>query len=121
MSDKLEKARKTINEIDARMAELFVKRMRAAEDVYEYKKQYGLPILDQKRENQLIEKNSALIEDEMLKGYYIDYLKDVHLACISVPDAERTESCIQWGCRGVRPYCSRKNFSGKQPDFLQRF
>ena len=75
MSDKLEKARKTINEIDARMAELFVKRMRAAEDVYEYKKQYGLPILDQKRENQLIEKNSALIEDEMLKGYYIDYLK----------------------------------------------
>ena len=33
------------------MAELFVKRMRAAEMVYEYKKEFGLPILDQKRED----------------------------------------------------------------------
>ena len=46
MSNKLEEARKIINEVDAQMAELFVKRMRAAEMVAEHKKMYGLPILD---------------------------------------------------------------------------
>ena len=77
MSNKLEEARKIINEVDAKMAELFVKRMRAAEMVYDHKKEYGLPILDQNRENLVIEKNSALIEDDVLKGYYIDYLKNL--------------------------------------------
>ncbi|MBU3805344.1 MAG: chorismate mutase [Candidatus Fournierella pullistercoris] len=77
MPNKLEQARNIINEVDAQMAELFVKRMRAAELVYEHKKEFGLPILDQKREDAVIQKNSALIEDEVLKGYYIDYLKDV--------------------------------------------
>lgn len=75
MSDKLEKARSIINEVDAQMAELFVKRMRAVETVYEYKKEFGLPILDPKREDAVIEKNAALIGDDVLKGYYIDQLK----------------------------------------------
>lgn len=77
MTSKLEEARKIINEVDAQMAELFVERMRAAEMVYEHKKEFGLPILDQKREEAVIEKNSALIEDEVLKSYYIDYLKQL--------------------------------------------
>ena len=77
MSNKLEEARKIINEVDAKMAELFVKRMRAVEMVYEHKREHGLPILDEKREAAVIEKNSSLIEDEVLKGYYIDYLKGV--------------------------------------------
>ena len=50
MANKLEEARKIINEVDAQMAELFVKRMRAAEMVFDYKKEFGLPILDKKRE-----------------------------------------------------------------------
>jgi chorismate mutase len=74
MANKLEEARKIINEVDSQMAELFVKRMRAAEMVYEHKKEYGLPILDQKREDIVIANNSSRIEDEVLKGYYIDYL-----------------------------------------------
>ena len=77
MANKLEEARKIINEVDSQMAELFVKRMRAAEMVYEHKKEYGLPILDQKREDIVIANNSSRIEDEVLKGYYIDYLKNV--------------------------------------------
>jgi chorismate mutase/prephenate dehydratase len=77
MSNKLEEARKIINEVDAAMAELFVKRMRAAELVSEHKMELGLPILDQKREGEVIERNSALVEDEILKGYYIDFLKNV--------------------------------------------
>ncbi len=77
MANKLEQAREIINKVDAEMAELFVKRMRAAELVYEHKKEFGLPILDSKREEAVIEKNSALVEDEVLKGYYIEYLKQV--------------------------------------------
>lgn len=77
MSNKLEEARNIINEADAAMAELFIRRMRAAELVYEHKKEFGLPILDEKREAAVIENNSALIEDEILRGYYIDYLKHV--------------------------------------------
>ncbi|MBR5539542.1 MAG: chorismate mutase [Clostridia bacterium] len=77
MKNKLEQAREIINSVDSQMAKLFVERMRASEMVYEYKKEYGLPILDQKRENAVIESNSAAISDEVLKGYYIDYLKNV--------------------------------------------
>ena len=77
MANKLEEARKIINEVDAQMAELFVKRMRAAEMVFEYKKEFGMPILDEKREAEVIEKNTALIEDEMLKEYYDTFIKNV--------------------------------------------
>ena len=77
MENLLEEARKIINDVDAQMAELFVKRMRAAEMVYAHKKKMGLPILDQAREAAVIERNTKRIEDEVLKGYYIDYLKNV--------------------------------------------
>ena len=77
MPNKLDEARRIINEVDAQMAELFVRRMRAAETVYEYKQEMGLPILDEKREAAVIERNSALVEDETLKGYYVDFLRNV--------------------------------------------
>ncbi|MBO7253581.1 MAG: chorismate mutase [Oscillospiraceae bacterium] len=77
MENLLEEARKIINDVDAQMADLFVKRMRAAEMVYAHKKKMGLPILDQAREAIVIEQNTKRIEDETLKGYYMDYLKTV--------------------------------------------
>ena len=77
MENLLEEARAIINEVDAEMARLFVRRMRAAEMVYAHKKQYGLPILDQARENAVIERNTERIEDDALKTYYIDFLKQV--------------------------------------------
>ncbi len=77
MSDKLAEARKIINEVDSQMAELFTKRMRAAEMVFEHKKEYGLPIFDPEREEVVIEKNSALVKDDIIKGYYIDYIKNL--------------------------------------------
>lgn len=76
MSNKLDEARKIINDADAEMARLFVKRMRAVETVYEYKKEYGLPVFDEARERAVIERNSALVEDEVLRGYYVDHLKN---------------------------------------------
>ena len=75
MSNKLDEARKIINKVDSQMAELFLERMRAAEMVFQHKKEFGLPIFDPEREKAVIEKNSALINDDFIKGYYIDYLK----------------------------------------------
>ncbi len=77
MANKLEEARKIINKVDAQMAELFVERMNAAEMVSEYKKEFGLPILDKERENAVVEKNASLINDDVIKEYYIDYIKNL--------------------------------------------
>ena len=97
--NKLEEARKIINEVDAEMAALFVKRMRAAELVYEHKKEFGLPILDRKREDAVVEKNSALVEDPALKGYYIDYLK--HVMALSRAYQYRMQNGLKVAYSGV--------------------
>ena len=99
MSNKLEEARAIINEVDAQMAELFVKRMRAAEMVYEYKKSFGLPILDKKREDAVIEANSARVADEALKGYYVDYLK--HVMALSRAYQYRMQNGLRVAYSGV--------------------
>ena len=72
----LDKARKEINEIDSEMAKLFVRRMRAAEAVAEYKKERGLAIFDPVREEEVIRKNSAKVEDELLRAYYVNFLQN---------------------------------------------
>lgn len=99
MLNKLEEARKIINEADTQMAELFVKRMRAVELVYEHKKEFGLPIPDPKREEAVIEQNSALVEDEVLKAYYVDYLK--HLMSVSRAYQYRMQSGLKIAYSGV--------------------
>lgn len=99
MKNKLEEARNIINEVDAKMAELFAKRMRAAEMVFEHKKEFGLPIFDQKREEAVIEKNAALVEDPVLKGYYIDYIK--HLMSVSRAYQYRMQSGLKVAYSGV--------------------
>lgn len=77
MSNKLEEARKTINRVDMQMAELFEERMRAVEQVYEYKKSFGLPIYDARREEEVVERNCSLIKNGVYKGYYSDYLRNL--------------------------------------------
>ncbi len=72
----LEEARKTINEVDSKIAELFVERMKAAEVIAEYKKARGLEIFDATREAEVIKKNSEKIEDDTLRDFYITFLKN---------------------------------------------
>ena len=99
MENLLDEARKIINDVDAQMAELFVKRMRASELVYEHKKQMGLPILDEAREAFVIERNTRRIEDEVLKGYYMDYLK--HVMSISRAYQYRMQNGLKVAYSGV--------------------
>ena len=72
----LEEARETINRVDREMARLFEERMNAVRKVAEYKMAHGLAVLDPEREKQIIERNSALIEDEELRSYYISFLNE---------------------------------------------
>ena len=77
MANKLDEAREIINRVDSQMAELFTERMKAVQMVFEHKKEFGLPIYDPKREEMVIEKNSALIDDVFIKDYYIEYIKNL--------------------------------------------
>lgn len=74
--DKLESARKRINDIDREIAALWVERMSAVLDVSEYKKEHNLPIFDASRESALLEKNLEYVP-EYLRGYYADFLRSV--------------------------------------------
>ena len=74
--DGLQEARKIINEVDAQMAQLFVRRMQAAEMVAEYKQAHGMPILDAAREEEVIRNGAERVERDELRGYYMDFMRD---------------------------------------------
>ena len=74
--DLLQEARDIINEVDSQMADLFVQRMGAAQMVAQYKQANGMPILDAAREEVVIRNGSARVEDENLRSYYIDFMRD---------------------------------------------
>lgn len=75
--DSLEKYRTKINSIDKQIAELFEERMNICKEIACYKKDNNLPIFDSAREQQVIQKNSEYISDELLKQYYVDFQKSV--------------------------------------------
>ena len=99
MADRLEKAREIIDKVDSQMAELFIQRMKAVETVFEYKKAYGLPIYDKKREDAVIEKNSSYIDDAVIKEYYTDYLKN--LMAVSRAYQHRLQNGLKVAYSGV--------------------
>lgn len=71
----LNEIRLQINEIDSEMSKLFTRRMKAVEEVAKIKKQLGMPVFDASREDEVIKKNSARIEDPELRSYYVSYIK----------------------------------------------
>lgn len=70
----LQDARETINEVDAEMARLFVRRMEAVRQVIAYKMEQGLPIYDAAREQAVLDRNCAMIADPVLSVYYRELL-----------------------------------------------
>ena len=72
----LKDLRNEINEIDAEMRELFTKRMKTAKEIAEYKAENSLPVFDEAREREVIEKNASLILDEALYELYVEFLKN---------------------------------------------
>ena len=56
--------RQRIDEIDNRLVELFVERMKITEEVASYKKANGLPVLDRGREERILDKITLLAGEE---------------------------------------------------------
>lgn len=73
----LEQSRNTINEVDRELARLFEKRMEAARTIALYKKKYGLPVFDAKREKEILEKEVQYISNPDMRSYYLDFLQGV--------------------------------------------
>lgn len=74
--DLLQQARAEIDAVDAQMAALFERRMRAVKQVAQYKAETGKPVFDADREAAVIEKNTARLEDEALRPYYRAFLQE---------------------------------------------
>ncbi len=75
--DQLQQARSAIDEVDAQMAALFVRRMEAVRAIAAYKQERGMQIYDAAREQALLARGSALIEDEDLVPSYQAFLAAV--------------------------------------------
>ncbi len=73
---KLDEARVKINNIDKEMAKLFEDRMKIVEDVIAYKIENNLPILDETREKEVINKNLNNINNKVFIPYYEKYLEN---------------------------------------------
>ena len=85
----LKDLRKEITEIDNKMAELFVSRMKLVHEIAEYKMKNGLTVLDPGREAEvLLEEIKELDGVEYLLGHTRDYVK------VAVPLTENGEKAV---------------------------
>lgn len=73
--NELQAARAEIDQIDREMAELFCRRMRAAESVAAFKGERGLPILDAAREADIVSRRAESVPEE-LRSFYVEFLRD---------------------------------------------
>ncbi len=72
--NKLDEYRKTIDQIDQEIIELYEKRMDIVKLVSIYKKENKLSTLDSSREKVMLEKNLKKIKNKDYSKYYIDIL-----------------------------------------------
>ena len=64
----LDQIRKGIDQIDQELVALLGKRMVCVSQIIEYKEQQGLPVLDQGREREVLEKVGSLVTDEQYRA-----------------------------------------------------
>lgn len=71
----LEEIRQQIDSIDKELTVLFEQRMNAVAEVARYKQEHNLPVLNSSREEQVIEKNVARLNNSDFAPYYADFLR----------------------------------------------
>lgn len=69
----LDESRKAIRAIDEQIASLFAERMEAVRDIAAYKQEQGLPVEDEQQEARILEECGALIEDEEMRPFYLQF------------------------------------------------
>ena len=72
----LNEARNAIRVVDREMAALFVKRMEAVRSVADFKRERGLPVEDKAQEARVIDACGALVEDDELREFYLEFLQN---------------------------------------------
>jgi monofunctional chorismate mutase len=73
----LKDIRDKINDLDKEMLDLFTKRMKLSKEVIEYKIKNNLPILDQEREKEVINKNLSNLKNKDLEKYYLEFITNL--------------------------------------------
>ena len=71
--NELQEARNEISAVDAEMAKLFERRMRAAAVIADYKRKNGLSVKDEAREEELIERNRSYIDSADIESYMCSF------------------------------------------------
>lgn len=74
---KLDELRAQIDDIDAQMIALFEKRMNVTRQVGEYKMENDLPVLDRKREAEVLAKKEAMLKNQYLKTDVKDFFGSI--------------------------------------------
>ena len=64
----LDQIRKDIDQIDQELVALLERRMVCVGQIVEYKEQQSLPVLDQRREREVLEKVGSLVTDERYRA-----------------------------------------------------
>ncbi|MDI6452677.1 chorismate mutase [Peloplasma aerotolerans] len=73
----LEKYRKMIEDIDIKMMDLFEKRMQVSLLIGKYKKDHQLPILDNSREIEILNKRKQQLNNDELWPHYESFIKEI--------------------------------------------
>ena len=73
----IKETRERINEIDKEMVRLFEERMDEAKEVFLYKRENNLPIFDKEREDEVLARNSELIENKEYVKYYEEFMENL--------------------------------------------
>ena len=73
----LKEIRDKINDLDKEMLDLFTKRMKLSKEVIEYKIKNNLPILDQEREKEVINKSLNNLKNKELEKYYLEFITNL--------------------------------------------
>ncbi|HES5227304.1 TPA: chorismate mutase [Streptococcus pyogenes] len=74
---RLEEIRQEINSIDHHLVALLEKRMALVEQVTAYKLANHLPVLDQARENQILDRVSYLVKDQAFESAIHETFKTI--------------------------------------------
>lgn len=73
----MEHLRERIDIIDESIQNLFLERMEVVKNVALFKKENNLPVYDEKREQDIIKKNVARLDDQNLIDLYEEFYKNM--------------------------------------------
>ena len=73
----LKDLRNKIDQIDQELVTLIEQRLEVVKQIGDYKKKHNLPILDQNREQEVLDKNSKYLSNESNKESYLEIMKNI--------------------------------------------